>query len=91
MVALARRLHPGLEFREADAHALEQGIPERQMFGGGTATGLVDDLLIAGHQLGVGEGVQQWAGPEEVIGVTMGKKIRTELPTSIVPARRGMR
>jgi hypothetical protein len=44
--------------------------------GGGLATGFVDDLLIAGQQLGLGKGVQHRPGSEEVIGVTVGEKDR---------------
>ena len=56
----------------------EQGVPERYAFGGGTATGLVNDLLIAGHQLGAGEGVQHRPGPDlnaEVTRIARGTAI----------------
>jgi hypothetical protein len=46
------------------------------MTGGGLAPGLVHDLLIAGHQLGAGDGIQHWPGPEEVVTVTVGYEDR---------------
>ena len=51
-------------------------------------TGLVDDLLIAGHQLGVGEGVQHWPGAEEVVGVTVRYEDRVGSFAGILHPRR---
>ena len=66
----------------------EPGVPARHDFGGGLATRLVDDLLIAGHQLGVGEGVQHWPGPEEVVTVTVGYEDRVGSLAAILHPRR---
>ena len=66
----------------------EPGVPARHDFGGGLATRLVDDLLIAGHQLGVGKGVQHWPGPEEVVGVTVGYEDRVGSLAGILHPRR---
>jgi hypothetical protein len=66
----------------------EPGVPVRHDFGSGLSAGVVDDLLVAGHQLGAGEGVQHWPGPEEVVGVTVGYEDHAGLLTAVLHPRR---